>query len=277
MATPQRVAYIRTLTEPEKRYEQVYSFLALYIRQKTPEDLVSSPSHRFIFGACNSFDAQILDIFLSDHIVPSKYLRGQFAIQRSDLELHLSSAHAATGAGRRILQRCSIGGIPTTISGTDDDECDAIMLQKSDYVIDRWIESDFESLSWFWNTARSGVPQDTLLTNPKYDMTRHDVSKTRLGRRYAQHGWNANSGCSHGNGGLWRCNGCGGKCKRGMCKIKPSEEEVVPEWTKLPEKGSEKWRDISSDEACWMMSHQRLPGRVTGKDEYCSIDTFSSD
>jgi hypothetical protein len=273
-----RVAYIRTLTTPDEPYDLTYNFLANYVKQKSPDDLLSAPKHRFLFGASNSFDTHMLDIFLCDRHVPSKYPYGHFGnLQRSDLELRMSECQAATGSGRRIIERCSEGGIPTTISGADDAECDAIMLEECDYVIDQWVESSFESSAWYWNTARPGIRQDTLLTNPKYDMSKHDVSKTRLSRRYAGYGWKASSGGMHGNGGDWRCRDCGGKCKRGKCRINPGEDREVPEWKRLPAKGSAAWKDITADEACRKMRYQRLPGAWTGIDEYCSIDTFSGD
>jgi hypothetical protein len=270
-----RTAYIRTTDDPDKPYDQIYQFLSHFVRQKYPEEVLDGSRHRFLFGASNAQDAHILDIFLSDHIVPSRYQYGEFAnLLRSDLELRVSEAHAATGAGQRVLQRCNAGGIRVVISGVTDLECHENMLQDCDYVID---DSAWGYQEWFWKTARIGVPQDSLLTNPSFDMSQHDASKTRLSRRYAGHGWKANSGCSHGNGGFWRCHGCGGKCKRGRCRINPPQESPAPEYLRLPDKGSAEWRAISANEACMRMRQQRVPGRFDGMDVYSSTDTFSGD
>jgi hypothetical protein len=274
MNTPGRIAYIRTLTEPDKPYDQVYRFLEHYIAQKSPTSPPSSPIHHFLFGSSTPFDAHILAIFLSNNIIPSPYPQGIFAnLQRSDFSLHMSSARVATGAGRRVLEQCKAGGIAVVISGADDSSCDAHMLRESDYIIDPSIEAHAH---WFWHTSRPGIPQDSLLTNPAYDVSRHDASKKRLMKRYAGHGWRANSGCSHGNG-AWVCRGCGGKCKRGMCKVNPAEEKEVPEWFRLPEKGSEEWRDLTAEEACWKMGFQSFSGRYAVRDEFRSIDTFSGE
>lgn len=104
--------------------------------------------------------------------------------------------------GKRLLERCAVGGIPVVISGADDSECEEIMLQDCDYVIDRWYKQNSE---WYWGTAWTGQQQNTALTNPRYDMSKHhDYSKRRLMDRYAGHGWRAHSGCSHGNLGYYR-------------------------------------------------------------------------
>jgi hypothetical protein len=217
----------------------------------------------------------MLDLFLSNNKVPSTYRYGDFAnLLRSDLELRISETHASTGAGQRVLERCNAGGILVVVRGATDLECHDSMLEDCDYVID---DSAWGNQEWFWSTARTGVPQDNFLTNPSYDMSQHDASKMRLSRRYAGHGWNANSGCSHGNGGLWTCHGCGGKCKRGRCKINPPKESPVPEYLRLPDKGSVEWRELSADAACTRMRQQRVPGRFDGIDMYSSIDTFSGD
>jgi hypothetical protein len=245
------------------------------MRQRRPSDPPNVPRHRFLFGAANACDAHILDIFLSDWIIPSPYANGIFAnIQRSDLELRIPKSQAFTGAGKKKLERCAAGGIPIVISGADDSECEGSMLQDCDYVIDRWCEQSFE---WYWNTAWTGRPQNNVLTNPKYDMTKHhDYSKRRLLARYSSHGWTAHSGCSYGNG-TWRCDACGGKCKRGRCRINPGEEREVVEWAQLPARGSIEWRNLSADDVCRMMEFQHLPNQPPAKDMYRSIDTFSGD
>jgi hypothetical protein len=267
-----RLAYIRTVEEPDKPYDQTYQFLETFVKQRRLGDALNGPRHRFLFGASNTHDAHILEVFRTNHIVgrTSRY----DDLQRSDLELRISESHAATGAGRRVIDRCDADGIRVVVSGATDSECEDGMLQDCDYVIDRWA---WDNYSWFWDTARSGVPQDTVLTNPKYDMSRHDVSKTRLGNRYASHGWNANSGCSHGNGGSWRCRDCGGKCKRGRCRINPPAEKLGRGRIMLPDKGSVEWRELTANDACMRMPRQRVSGRCDMNDMYSSIDTFSGD
>jgi hypothetical protein len=267
-----RRAYIRTVEEPDKPYDQTYQFLETFVKQRRPDDALNGPRHVFLFGGSNTHDAHIFEVFRSYYIVgrSSRY----DDLQRSDLELRMSESRAATGAGQRVLERCDADGIRVVISGATDSECNDGMLQDCDYVIDRWT---WENYSWFWNTARPGVPQETVLTNPKYDMSKHDVSKIRLGNRYAGYGWKANSGCSHGNGGSWRCRGCGGSCKRGRCRVNPPAEESGPEWMMLPDKRSIEWRELTANDACMRMLQQRIPGRYNVRDMYSSIDTFSGD
>jgi hypothetical protein len=276
LSPPIRIAYIRTTEEPDKSYNDTRQFLSMFIKQKRPEETIEVPRHRFLFGASNASDAHVLDIFLSDHIVPSPYRYGDMAnLQRSDLELRISVAHASTGSGRRLFERCSVGGIQVVVSGADDTECEETMLQESDYIIDRWIQDG--PSSWYWETARTGTPQDTVLTNPKYDMSKHDVSKWRLRNRYAGRGWTATSGAMHGNGGDWACARCGGRCKRRKCKIDPSEASLIAEWCLLPDKGSAEWRSISAADACWRMEWQRL-SQSSGKEKlYSSIGSFSGE
>jgi hypothetical protein len=270
-----RIAYVRTTEDPNRSYERTRCFLKTWMRQIHPSDPLDRPRHRFLFGALNACDAHILDIFLSDWILPSPYLNGIFAnIKRSDLELRISQSQASTSAGKRILERCAAGGIPVVVSGADDTECQESMLQDCSYIIDRWCEQNIE---WYWKTAWTGRPQSTVLTNPKYDMTKyHDYSKRRLMDRYASHGWTAHSGCTHGNG-VWRCDSCGGKCKRGRCRVNPSEERKVAEWARLPARGSIEWRSLSADDVCRMVEFQRLFSQPSVKDLYSSIDTFSGD
>jgi hypothetical protein len=267
-----RLAYIRTVEEPDKPYDQTYQFLEFFVKQKRVGDAPNGPRHRFLFGSSNTQDEHIFEIFRLYHSLGRRSRYDD--LQQSDLEIRISESRASTGAGRRVLERCDADGIRILISGATDSECEDGMLQDCDYIIDHWL---WENYSWFWNTARPGVPQDTVLTNPKYDMSKHDVSKTRLGTRYASHGWNVNSGCSHGNGGLWRCSDCGGKCKRGRCRINPPAEELGLEWIMLPDKRSVKWRELTANDACMRMLQQRAPGRCVVKDIYSSIDTFSGD
>jgi hypothetical protein len=150
-----------------------------------------------------------------------------------------------------------------------------MMLQKADYIIDKWIEG--RSSSWYWNVARPGVKQDNILTNPNYNVSKHDASKTRLHDRYAGHAWTATSGGMHGNGGTYACAGCGGRCKRGKCKVGSLEDREVPEWCRLPKRGSLEWRNISAEDACERMRWQRLPRYSGFVDAYSSFDTFSAE
>lgn len=273
---PPRIAYIRTIHSPTQSFDETWRFLAYHMSQRRPSDPSSLPRHHFIFGSTTPCDAHILNIFTSPHIFPSPHPHGDFAnIQPSDLQLRISESHAATGAGKRILQRCADAGISTLISGMDDAECDASMLQEADYIIDKWIQGC--SSSWYWDVARPGVKQDNIATNPRYDMSKHDVSKTRLRDRYAGHAWTATSGGMHGNGGIYACTGCGRRCKRGKCQIGPLEDLKVPEWCRLPGGTSAEWRDISADDACERMWCQRLPRYSGFIDSYSSIDTFSGE
>jgi hypothetical protein len=272
---PTRIGYIRTTEEPDKSYDDTRQFLSFFIKQKRPDEAPEVLRHRFLFGASNAYDAHILDIFLSDHIVPSPYRYGEMAnVQRSDLELRISATHAASGAGKRLFERCGAGGIQVVVSGADDAECEEIMLQECDYIIDRWIQ---DGSSWYWNTARTGMPQNTMLTNPKYDMSKHDVSKSRLRNRYAGHAWTASSGGWHGSCGDWTCPECGGKCKRNKCKVNPGGERPTPEWCLLPDKGSPEWRNLSAADACLRMQWQRSTNSLGIKKSYSSINTFSGD
>lgn len=280
-SSSKRIAYIRTTDEPneayhpDKNFRHFRQFLGMYMKQRHTHDPVEIPRQHFIFGASNAADAHMLDLFLSDWIIPSHSVLEFANIQTSDLELRLSEPRAATGAGKRLLERCSKGGIEVAMGGADDAECQEIMLQQSDYIIDRCVE---RNAVWYWNTARSGVRQDCVLTNPKYDMAKyHDVSNMQLRNRYAGHGWTANSGCSHGSDGGFACVWCGGKCKRWKCRVNPGAERKVADWALLPAKGSVEWQELSAEDACWRMQYQRLPSQLPAKDMYSSIGTFSGD
>ncbi|KAF2123856.1 hypothetical protein P153DRAFT_361506 [Dothidotthia symphoricarpi CBS 119687] len=208
-----RLAYIRTILEPDETRESIDSSLKMFVRQESSELSNNRPKHHFLFGASNTSDSHILDIFLSN--IPTNHIYYAFRyLQKLDLELRISYARAATGTGKNILQHCINGDIRVLISGKDDEECDEIMLQECDYIID---SRTTYLAAWFWNSARPGVPQDSMLTNPDYNVNQHDVSSTRLRNRYNAYAWRPSSGGFHGNFRDWRCRKCDGKCKRGRC------------------------------------------------------------
>lgn len=60
-----RLAYIRTLLQPDKSHDDILSMLNRFMKQKDPEILDGKPKHRFLFGASTTSDKHILDIFLS--------------------------------------------------------------------------------------------------------------------------------------------------------------------------------------------------------------------
>ena len=152
MAQPIRIAYIRTASHPNKDSQEMFTLLNDYIRQISLSDQeVGKPRHRFLFGAANASDAHILKLMIqqipartqSDIGTPAgKPFPGKYShmIDRnmchSDLEVHVSETQASTLAGGKTLKRCEEEKIITHISGTTDEECDKIMLEKSHYLID---------------------------------------------------------------------------------------------------------------------------------------------
>lgn len=267
-----RLAYIRTVSDPHRSHEDTYAFLRDFVRQEHPDTWTARPKHRFLFGASNLFDSHILDVFISG--IPAG-ISGNFrTLQKSDLELRISRSHANTPAGTAILNCAKTGGIVARISGKDDDECEEIMLQQCDYLIDPQTTSlDYV---WYWNNARTGTPQDNMLTNSKYDVSKHDVSLTRLRDRYGSRGWTPSSGAFHGNM-KWRCR-CGAMCKRGRCKVFPAEERDVPEYFKMPQEGSKGWAELTSNDVCDRFRWQKRSRTYQVDDVLLkSIDTFSGE
>ncbi|CAO2658111.1 Nn.00g073710.m01.CDS01 [Neocucurbitaria sp. VM-36] len=199
-------------------------------------------------------------------------------VQRSDFEVHIPRAYADTPEGHRLLDRCDDGGIQAVISGIDGHECDEILLRKCDYIIDTWTTMLADSTQyWYWNTVWAGKRQDNMLTNPKYDVSKHDVSKTRLQDRYSGYGWKHSSGGYHGNGN-WQCRGCGGKCKRGRCRVMPGKEQLDLPDDRLPEKGSKEWLSLTVEDICERYRWQKASGKHVVENTFVnSIDTFSSD
>ena len=274
-----RVAYIRTLLEPDKPRNEMLYTLAVFARQKDPELLDGKPKHHFLFSASNTSDRHILDILLSMKLpVDPSCTWGFENLQRSDFEVHISENHAATPEGQKLLDRCNDGGIQAVISGIDDNECDEILLQKCDYIIDNWTTMLADpTRAWYWNTVWAGKRQDNMLTNPKYDVSKYDVSKTRLRDRYNGYGWRHSSGCYHGNGD-WQCRDCGGNCKRGRCRVNPGKEQLVLHDNGLPEKGSKEWLELSVEDICERYRWQKASRKHVVEDaSFNSIDTFSGD
>jgi len=298
-ASTPRIAYIRTFSKPEYEQFDTFSVMIGRIRQTSPEALEKGiPRHRFLFTAISETDERLLETFIAEIDVPAPTqapgsTKWRFRdVTRSDLELRISQAHASSSKGESVLRKCAEEGIRTNICGLDDQECDAAALQDSDYLIDSLTLHHFrDNGSWFWSHIRLGVKQDSLLTNESFNMKDFDASKTRLGNRYGQHSWTANSGCSRGNG-EWSCRMCGGNCKRGRCKGQPSKrrlaeqreyEERDEEWRaselRLPEFGKPlpgSWRGTNADSLCYRFRKLKLPA-FRGEEAWHSIDTFSSE
>jgi hypothetical protein len=266
---------VRTISSPEwshkRTREEITRFVSEYIRQ--PNSLgtdIKTPRHRFQMTAFTEDDFHILELLFECFPRNNMYfLRG---VEKLDIEIHMSDAHATTPTGRKILQRCQEEDLQTIIHGVKNDDCDEELLLECDYVIDLH-NSTHQSDYWFWYHARPGIPEDNMLTNPKYD-----TEKLKLGRwnRITYSAWTPSSGAYHGNG-IWSCSGCGGKCKRGRCKVKPSTEEVSSARYKIPEKGSAEWRDFTAADVCRLYWNQSTPGKSHERDDWSSIDTFSGD
>ena len=302
--TPLRLAYIRTTVRPHAQSPSIRDFLSEHVWQSRPEELYrDAPRHRFLFSAGGVFDVEILDVLIAqiqarspaeDHapVVPNGIGRRAFQyMSRSDLELRVSESYASTAVGQKVLKRCVNEGIATLISGISDEECDELMLQDSDYLIDFLTHEHCPAFhTHFPNHIRTGIPQSNILTSPNYKMDRHDVSQYRLGRRYSGYGWKQSSGAYHGNGGDYRCGMCGGKCKRDICKgqsvnkarfeerqkWEKTEEAWIEEWLSPPMPGSEKWRDVTAYDLCWRFHMLSLP-RYKNASRWHSVDTFSGE
>jgi hypothetical protein len=308
MAQLTRIAYIRTTSHPNKDSQDVFTLLNDYIRQTSLSDQeMGKPRHRFLFGAANTSDAHILELIIqqipartqSDIGTPAgKPFPGRHShmidrnMCRNDLEVHISETQASTLAGEKTLKHCKEENIMTHINGTTDEECDTIMLEKSHYLIDfltPGLHYDYES--WLRKYASLGQAQDNMLTNPKYDVGRHDASQVRLSRRYMGYGWKASSGGFHGNG-TWSCGICcgtDGRCTRKKCVVGPSEERKedlerstkekekwVDECVILPAEGDRKWMEMTAEELCRRFRIRRFAdGKENGR--WKSVDTFSGE
>ncbi|KAF2246805.1 hypothetical protein BU26DRAFT_521223 [Trematosphaeria pertusa] len=295
--TSLRVAYIRTVPPP-KHPAEIFSFIASHVSQPLPQaGGGASPRHRFLVGSANAFDAQILDFFIAKieprtpAQLPSESEQWAFKrMARSDVEFRIPRSRSSTPSGQKLQKRCADAGIATRISGADDEECDEIMLQESDYLIDfltPTLRFDYEH--WFWHHVSPGVPQDSMLTNDNYNTKQLDTSHLCLPTRFAGYGWKHSSGAYHGNGGNWWCTMCGGKCKRGRCRGQGNKKRVAErkeaeeqqqkwraEWLRLPEPRSEKWREWTADDMCWKFHMLGLP-RYKDEKRWHSVDTFSGE
>ncbi|KAF1954566.1 hypothetical protein CC80DRAFT_493702 [Byssothecium circinans] len=295
---PLRTAYIRTSTHHERDLEQFFNQLRGCVRQPPPDQLTEGGArHRFLLGVANLEDNRVLDMLIAeigartptevDYANPTwcfKY------VSRFDIEVRISRPQAATVAGQKLLKRCADNGIATTICGTSDEQCDSTMLMDSDYLIDP-MTMRYSNVfhTHFWQHFRSGIPEDNMLTNEKYDMKQHDASRYRLAYRYAGYSWRQSSGGYRGNGDNYRCAMCGGKCKRSQCRGQAPDDrieerkrndEVQDQWReenlRLPEPGTAKWKDSTADEMLWRFQTLSLPGYKNEK-RWHSIDTFSGE
>ncbi|KAF2627712.1 hypothetical protein BU25DRAFT_59089 [Macroventuria anomochaeta] len=286
-----RVAYFRTSSTPERGYEKTRKdrerFLETYVRQSQSLGINNdTPRHYFYFTVFTKDDQQILDILIDNFPSPPQtrpeiYRHLMWGVLKSDIHLHTSSAYAESANGRRTLQRCLASGFSPTVHDSSDIDCDNDLLEQCDYVIDiNYLP--YQDLNWFWQFARPGIRQDNMLSNPKYRVSQHDISKKGLAGRTKFSIWGHNSGCYHGNYD-WGCRGCGGKCKRGRCKVNPQPERVVPETYRLPEKGStdSKWKDLTATDVLYryrLQHYPQAPGKWhKGRDDWGSVDTFSDD
>lgn len=302
---PLRIAYIYTQSPIDPSPHELLSYLDVRVMQESPRAIEQGkPRHRFLFGAVTSLDSAVLETLLKIACPPpgvkecnepnTEKIRCGFhvgTLLRSDLEVRISRSRASTALGAKVLKRCKDVGIQAAISGKTDDECSEIMLQESDYMIDFHEyrpDGSYGSECWFWNVARLGKPQDSMLTNEHYDKRRHDNSWGRIYRRYGGRGWRDYSGCRYGFM-PWKCPNCGRNCKRGKC-ADPLRWSPDTNWVKRQEEdrkwqerererqmnlfkpGNTKWRELTAEElsrSFWVYRND--------KDRWHSIDTFSSE
>ena len=287
-----RIAYVRTSSTPDRMtMKDVERFLWTYVRQ--PQSIQQSQvlnldtdtrRHSFYFTIFTKDDLQILDLLIENFRPPRAQPNPYFmwGVIQSDIHFHTSLSNSQSQLGRRALQRCRDAGYEPTIHGSDNTDCDNELLDECDYVIDINYLPQFGGFDWFWNHVHPGIRQDNMLTNPKYDVGRHDISKRGLAGRTKFSIQGHNSGCYHGNYD-WQCYGCGGKCKRGRCKVNPGKERIVPEAYRLPEKGSTnpEWKNLTAADVCYRYRLQHwpeAPGKWhKGRDDWGSIDMFSGD
>lgn len=286
-----RVAYVRTCSTPpwspqvsQSRARTDYTiFLETYVRQ--PLNLSTNPRiprHRFHFTAFTEDDSHIFEQLIESFPLPPRIRPNLWFLKdvgSSDIEIHMPHTHAKTANGRKIIAQCQGYGFKTNVHGAENDDCDEEMLQDCDYVIDLH-HSAHQDYNWFWQHARTGIREDNMLTNPKYNIGKHDISKHGLAGRIQFSVWSKTSGCFHGNY-PWRCYGCGGKCKRGRCKVSPRPDRELPQWHRLPVKGSAEWKELTASDVCWRYQVQNNPETPSKyahvRDDWSSIDTFSGD
>ncbi|KAJ4320217.1 hypothetical protein N0V94_003481 [Neodidymelliopsis sp. IMI 364377] len=277
-----RIAYVRTISRPDwsplRDYDDTRRIMSHCIRQ--PDNLETDttiPRHRFHFTAFTKDDSQILDHLFDAFPPPPRintYPTFLSGIKQSDIEIHTSLAHAHSPLGRKTLSRCQALGFTTKTHGTTNTDCDEDLLESSAYLLDLHHLTS-QGLTWFLQHAQPGVRESNLLSDPDYD-----VRKLEVAPRPRFSVWSRNSGCFHGNY-TWRCGGCGGKCKRGRCRVSPRPERMVPEELRLPRRGSVQWRELSAEEVCrryWAQCDPERVGRYhCGVDDWGSVDTFSGD
>ncbi|KAL6711111.1 hypothetical protein ACN47E_006986 [Coniothyrium glycines] len=280
---PVRLAYIRTVHNPEDDRETVNHILQAFVKQ----DIADAPGcrdgstshmhHRFMFGASTISDAHILEILISTFNTPvDRRYYGFRSLHALDLELHMSIPHAATSTGRTLLRRCEAVGFVAVVDGADDGECDEVMLGSCDYILDPWTTAN--PRTYFWSTLRRGIPENHLFNNPKYHRSQHDASQWRLRDRYHGYGFRASSGAGwKGNFG-WKCPGCGGRCKRDKCKDHLyKEDNDILCWYRLPKVGSQNWGQWTTNEVMSMYRTQKGVQKYVDENLTSSVDTFSGE
>lgn len=300
-----RIGYIRTVSNHYQDSKYAIELLDICMGKWSTKRL-DARKHRFLITAARISDAHILDEIIAripievpvhhataTSMHPDRCVENKHGVERFNFELHISSTHATTKTGRKILERCKGEGIETQISGATDNECDEILLYKSHYLIDFLTPPLFldcfpqtkhsnRHLQWL-DVIMSGSVQDNALTNPDYE--KYDVSQERLRHRgyLGRLSMYRYSGCSQVKK-PWRCYSCGQKCKRGRCNRVPSPENRAfvereahrrkweEQWRFKPTWENKHWNDITAEERCIMFAMKSEKERI-----WKSIDTFTGD
>jgi hypothetical protein len=261
-----RTAYVRTKHDQDIQtsaplHGEYWNFLASSVRQWENR-------HRYIFGASSEADRTILRFMLERMDQASVWCdKREYQIHPKDCLVYIPENHTEAKIGKQIRADLESSGIPFRVVGATADECDEIMLQESDYVLDRLtcgLAHLVEDL-WPCDTYRHGSGSTRA--------AKFDYSLVRLRDKQGSYSLNDCSGQRRPRGVSYhRCVFCGQKCKRNKpCKVTGGFQMVERPGADgmLPPNGDARWRELTSQDLMIRYQHQGP------KRNWHSVDTFS--
>lgn len=308
--TSTRVAYIRTVLDKETAYYEwdwsnLECWLGFWVGQKVPEDPFgheqrkrrqSLPDihHHYVLGHSNATDAFVLEWLLKSSEP------GGWRLSRADFTIHLSRPQINVPANKLLLHRLEGMGVgieavsPQSTEYASDDICDAVMLSKSDYVLDTSLvrvpscSATFDIL--FRDSMRYGRPQQ-YNTEERSNAYYANRLKSKMGhtQRYC--------GYPHGKSEVWKheheqgwknykCPSCGKRCKRSKgCKTtgewwaenKTPWADGVDTSSPRPPEFEKEWRNLSVQNVLNYPGPDAMALERFRNWKWRSVDTFSGE
>lgn len=305
-----RVAYLRTILDSEvKYYESDWSNLTIWLRfwvgQQVPKDPFgndhrrqSQPPdihHHYILRHSNAADTFVLEWLLRNSEPEG------WRLSRDDFTIYLSRPQMNDPANKPLLHRLNsmkiaieVVSFPQSTEYASDDACDAVMLSKSDYVLETSLvrgsgyPTTFDTL--FRNSMRHGCPQQ-YNTKEKSNAYYANRLKSRMGHTQREccypHG--KSEGWKHDHEQEWKnykCPSCGKRCKRSKgCKTtgewwtkdKRNWADGVDTSAARPPEFEKEWRTLSVEDVINYPGSDVIAAERFRSWKWRSIDTFSGE